>query len=86
MKLNFAWKEDTLPYQNGESLFLGRIKVASYGWNITRNRDKPNNNDNWVGSINLPNISNKHIRDNDTELLKTKIESLVNAWFDEATK
>ena len=85
MKLNFIWKENTGKYQSGESLFLNRIRVASYEWNGSRSRNDPHDNNNYVGRIILPQ-SRESVYDDDTDILRSKIENIVTAWFKEATK
>lgn len=85
-KLNYTWKQKTGQYQNGFSLYLNKICVAGYDWNVMRNRDKPDESTTYEGRIYLPGLDTKHFYGNDTEELKIRIQLAINAWFAEALK
>ena len=56
--MNFKWIENKAQFQSGESLYLNRIKIGSYGWNSTRSRDDNlGNSVNWSGELSLPSLS-----------------------------
>lgn len=84
MKLNFKWKENTGQYQTGESLYLNRIKVGSYGWNSSRSRSDPKDSTkDYVGQTILPQATSSFYGQT-TDEVKTKIERHIKAWFVEA--
>ena len=80
MKLNFQWMEKTGSYQTGDECFLGKIRVAEYSWNGSRPQgsDGPT----WVGQTTLPQLT-KSFYNNDKELLKQRLESVIAKWFKE---
>jgi len=82
MKLTFKWKEDTAQYQTGESLYLNKIKVGSYGWNSTRSKSDLREELDWVGQTLLPQAGQRLYGQNQDEV-KVKIERLVTSWFNE---
>lgn len=85
-KLNFQWKETRLLYQSGESLYLGRILLASYSWNSNRSKEDKTNDNDWVGEVNLPSLTFEAKRQYGTtpEEIKARIEKTVTDWFNEA--
>ena len=85
INLLFCWKAKTAQYENGESLYLNRICVASYNWDgITPSKEREQRGD-WIGHINLPSIRlAKGLYEHDTSQLKSKIEQIVTQWFNEA--
>jgi len=85
MKLNFVWKEKTAQYQNGEELYLNKICVGDYTWNSMRSKSESSENNDWVGSSNLPQM-NRRVYGKDTNEIKPKIEKQVMIWFTEALK
>lgn len=81
MKLNFKWKENTARFQTGETLYLNRIRVGSYGWNSTRSRDEPRDSTrDYVGQTILPQ-ANSQVYGETTDEIKSKIERHIKAWF-----
>lgn len=81
MKLNFKWKENTAQYQTGESLYLNRIKVGSYGYNSTRPRSETRDTTkDYVGHTFLPQATSPFYGQSPDEI-KTKIERHIRAWF-----
>lgn len=85
MKLNFAWKENKLQYQSGESLYLNRIRVASYCWNSFKSRDNPGTNNRYSGTVSLPQISKTFYSDNENTL-KEQLKKAVTGWVTEILK
>ena len=90
MKLNFQWKENKAQYQTGESLYLNRIRLGSYGWNASRSKSESerDNLKDWAGDIALPSLSDtvKRVYGSSTEEVKVKIEEIVTNWLIEAMK
>lgn len=85
IKLNFQWKENKGQYQTGESLFLNRIMVGSYGWNGTRSRSEPRDDTkDYLGNTTLPQMG-KFLYGQTPDEIKSKIEHKVTAWFKEVT-
>ena len=59
-ELNFKWVEKKGRFDNGESLYLNRIKLGGYGWNSSRSKsDNPDDSINWTGELALPSLSKK---------------------------
>ena len=84
MKLNFLWKENKAQYQTGESLYLNRIRVASYGWNSAMPRDDPDKDKKrWSGNISLPSLKKESVYGASADKVKTKIEKITASWFAE---
>lgn len=85
MKINFKWKGNTAQYQTGESLYLNKIRVASYEWNSSRSKSdsKRSNADDYVGQTLLPQ-ANRNTYGETPQMVKTKIEHIVTSWFEEA--
>lgn len=85
MKLNFIWKENKRQYETGETLYLNRIRVAEYSWNVSRPRGT-HNDDNWGGLVDLPSLTSnsKRAYSDDTEKIKKQIEGIITGWFSEA--
>lgn len=85
MELNFEWKENKGQYQSGETLYLNKIIVASYGWNSATSKADPDREDKkYSGRINLPSLKDNTRYGNTQEIVKTKIEITVKNWFKEA--
>jgi len=83
MKLNFKWKENTRRFQSGESLYLNRILVGSYGWNVSRSRDESRDaTKDYVGQTTLPQAT-QPIYGQAPDRIKAKIEHQVTTWFKE---
>lgn len=86
MNINFTWKKKTLQFQTGESLYLNHICVAGYSWNSTRSQGDKNPDIDYSGNIELPSLNNSSVYAATPELIKSKIEKIVTAWFNEAAK
>ena len=90
MKLNFQWKENKAKYQTGESLYLGRICIGSYGWNSSRSKSESerDNLEDWSGSLLLPSLLNsaQRVYGSSAEEVKVKMGKVVTSWFREAMK
>ena len=84
-KLNFKWKTKAGQYQSGESLYLNKILVGSYSWNISRSRGSTESN-HYAGSIFLPSLHFKNVYGEKSEEVKAKVEKVINAWFNEALR
>ena len=85
--MNFKWVENKAQYQTGESLYLNRICVGSYGWNSTRSKsDGLGDSIDWIGNVTLPSLSDKAKRQygSNEEEIKVKLERVVTRWFKEA--
>ena len=83
-KLNFQWRENKGQYQTGETLYLGKIRVASYGWNGSRSRGDTDDNTRYYGRITLPSLRDTGVYGSSPEDIKPKIEKVVTSWFREA--
>jgi hypothetical protein len=81
VKLKFQWKAKTGQYQTGDECFLGKIKVGEYNWNGSRSQGSTDPS--YVASSTLPQLS-KRLYDNDTDMLKQRLEAMISAWFKEA--
>lgn len=90
MKLNFQWKENKAQYQTGESLYLGRIRVGSYGWNSIRSKTESERDSlrDWSGSLLLPSLSDfaTQVYGSSREEVRVKMEEVVVNWVNEVTK
>jgi len=85
MKLNLEWEENKRQYQTGETLYLNKIKIASYSWNSSMSKTDPDREGKrWIGRINLPSLKDKTCYGNTEEIIKTRIEITVENWFKEA--
>lgn len=84
-KVQFVWKRKTLAYQTGEALYLNRICVAGFCWNISRSQGD-NEAPIWVGDISLPSLKSKKVYGHSEAEIRAKIEKVVTFWFKEATK
>ena len=83
--LNLKWKTNTGQYQTGESLYLNKILIGSYGWNSGRSRGSTNL-DHYVGDVLLPSLKNKRVIADEVEDIKIKVEGIVDSWFNEALR
>ncbi len=90
MKLNFQWKENKARYQTGESLYLDRICIGSYGWNSCRSKSESerDNLEDWSGSLLLPSLSGsaRRVYASSIEEVKAKMEKVATNWFNMATQ
>jgi hypothetical protein len=84
MQLNLVWKKDTGKWQNGSSLYLNRIRIASFSYNIARERGDTNNSTTYSGQVLLPSLANAVKYGSTPEIIKGHIEQSVKAWFTEA--
>lgn len=86
LKLNFIWKENKAQYRTGESLYLNRICIGSYGWNSSRSQGVKDDSITWVGQIALPSLSDtgKRVYGSNPTEIKPKIEQVIENWFKEA--
>ena len=82
MKLNLKWKNQIGEYAPGESLWLGKIKLGTYSYNLAKSRGEQNKN--YVGALQLPSLKEPTAYSSDIGLLKVMLESKVNSWFAEA--
>ncbi len=85
MDLHFKWLVNKGQYQTGESLYLNRISIGSFGWNGSRSRDAEPREPDWVGSLTLPQMSQRVMSDTQEDI-KAKLEKMATNWFKEATK
>ena len=79
--LKFQWKSNQAKYANGEILFINNVRIGSYDYNSTRSKTGSHEGNDWVGKINLPGLQNTILYDGTTSGVKTKVENLVNRWF-----
>lgn len=89
MNLNFRWVRKTGDYSSGESLYLNRIALGSYAWNISLSRDLPQAEKDahqYIGSINLPSIQTVRVYGAEPEIVKAQLEKKAAEWFIEALK
>ena len=88
MDLHFKWVKNIARHQTGESLYLNKIRVGSYGWNASRSKSNKDESIDWVGRIELPSLSDiaKTAYGNTETEVKVKIEQIVTSWFQEATR
>jgi len=85
MKLNFIWEENKSQYSTGETLYLNKIRVASYGWNLAMSKtDTDREEKQWSGWIDLPSLKDNTRYGSTQEIVKTKIEITIKNWFKEA--
>lgn len=83
-KLNFNWKRKTGMYQNGESLYLGRIIVGTYDWNSLRPKTEPKDKTkDYQGHSILPQ-RDKRVYGSTIEEVRKNVEYQVTIWFNEA--
>ena len=85
MDLSFTWKESKGQYSSGESLYLNRIQVGSYGWNSNRPKGNTPDETNYAGNILLPSLKNHRVFAGTREEVKVKMEKVATNWFSEAT-
>ena len=83
MNLKFRWVVKTGQYQNGESVYLNRIRVGMFDWNGARSRDAPHDNNDWICRVLLPSLkeTSKVAYSDSREEAKAKIERTVTNWF-----
>ena len=88
IKLNFEWKENKGQYQTGESLYLNKIRIGSYGWNSARSQSKKDDSIDWAGQVELPSLSDiaRRVYGKTPDDVKAKIEQIVTNWFTEAIR
>ncbi len=80
-ELKLKWKNRT--DSDGEALYLNRLRIASYSYNITR--EKGNVGDIYKGVVLLPTLSpNSYITAPNHEQMRKQIEKIVTDWFNEA--
>lgn len=84
MKLDFKWIENKGRFSSGESVYLNRIRIGSYGWNSARRQGS--GDPDYVGEITLPSLSakTKRVYSDTQEEIKTKMEAVIKGWFKEA--
>ncbi len=87
-RLNFIWKKKMGLYQQGDALYVNKIRLASSEWNSGRSQGDTDETTRWVGFVELPSLSDKSQRvyGSTPEEIKSKIEQVVTAWFNEALK
>ena len=87
-KLSFKWVENKAQYQTGESLYLNRIRMGSYGWNSSRSQSNRDASIDWSGQVELPSLSDtaKHVLGSTSDEIKARMEHVVTNWFKEALK
>lgn len=83
---NLKWIKNKNQYAYGELLYLNRICVGQYEWNLGQSRDNHDNNKDWIGSINLPSTKKEYTYSDSPNVIKIQIEKMVHDWFDEALK
>ncbi len=84
MKLNFKWVKQKGQYQNGEDLFINRVRIGSYGWHSMMSKNEPSEyktTHQYSGNCNLPEFVNSRIYESTPELIKAKIERMATNWF-----
>lgn len=88
VRLNFIWKQKKGEYQQGDNLYLNKIRIASFDWNIARSRNDTSQDNRYVGHIELPSLSDtsKRVYAGTPEEIKNKIEQAVELWFTEALR
>jgi hypothetical protein len=87
IKLNFQWRRQTGPYQQGYDLFLNRIRIGFVSWNDSMSRDLPADKKaaiRYVGGSYM--LSDKRWYGTTPEEVETLIEKDLVAWFTEALK
>lgn len=87
--LNFKWVENKGRFQSGESLYLNRINIGSYGWNSGRVKsDGLGDSIDWAGELSLPSLGEKAKRvfGSNPDEVKAEVERVVISWFKEALK
>ena len=82
VKLQFTWKRKTATYETGESLYLNRIHIAEFSWNISRSQGDTEAPD-WAGQIRLPSLKNNRVYGHSEAEIRTRIEHIVTMWFKE---
>ena len=87
MKLKFRWVVKNGRHQNGESVFLNRIKVGMFDWNDMRSRDEPHSGNDYICRVLLPSLKeeSKITYSSSREEARIRIEQTVTSWFIEAT-
>ncbi|KKL94025.1 hypothetical protein LCGC14_1868890 [marine sediment metagenome] len=78
------WRVKTGRYQSGSSYYLNKIRVAGYEWNSIRSQGESHENNDWIGYIELPSLTNNHICSGSEIEIKDEIERIVSVWFKEA--
>ncbi len=87
MNLKFRWVVKTSHYQNGENVYLNKIKVGMIDWNDMRSRSADHSNNDWISKVLLPSLrdESKVAYSGSREEARAKIERIVTSWFKEAT-
>ncbi len=87
MKLNFRWAVKKGVHQNGENLYLNRIRVGMIDWNDMRSRSDNHTDNDWVRRVLLPSLAeaSKVAYSGSREEARAKTERTVTSWFTEAT-
>ena len=85
MSLNFIWRDNTGRFSSGQSLYLGKIRIASYGWNGGRSQSSPDTSKTYIGRVHLPQAPENVFAETIDEI-KTRIEQTVSIWFNEVTE
>ena len=87
-KLNFTWKKKTGQYQQGDALYVNKIRLASFDWNSGRSQGDTDQSTRYVGYIELPSLSDtsKKVYGGTPEEIKPKIEQVITNWFNEALR
>jgi len=86
VELEFDWRENKAQYQTGESLYLNRILVASYGWNSSQSKGNEDITKRYSGRLILPSLRNSSVYAASESDIKVEIERIVNNWFTEALR
>lgn len=84
-KLNFIWREQQGQYGSGANLYLNKVKIAGYSYNMLRAQGDSDPND-WIGYVDLPALSRKRILAKTIGEVKGQIEDSIITWFNEVLR
>ena len=86
MKLNFRWQQKQSEFARGESLYLNKIRIGGYTWNVAKHRGETTPDISWVGSLSLPGLEKERVYSDNPGITKMSMERMVTDWFREALK
>jgi len=78
---HFHWRTQKRTYQNGEDLYLNRIRVGDGCWNMGRSKGDKDDSTKWVGHAFLPSLKDlsKRVYGSTLDEVKSKVERIVNS-------
>ncbi len=87
MKLSFRWAVKKGQHQNGENVYLNRIRVGMIDWNDMRSKGSDHSDNDWICRTLLPSLTEKSkiVYSGSREEARAKVERTVASWFNEAT-